>query len=481
MLEEKAASRSKEFVTVKDLAAYHGCPGENEDVGEFWPAEELVAPPQRFVTIGAAQPTLVQPEMSARIHHQRDREKGRAWKERNGRAHGAIFAFESIDAGQSFEGLIQVRGDSEIECGQVERRVRELLGKSILVGRSRRAGYGGMAGIHWQASREREIAGSGKAGLKPVNWDVAANCTFRLLLTSACIVRDPVTGQIDPGYLEFLLRDILGNRAELVRKRWTFEAIGGFNRKWKLETPQVLAVGAGSVLVLVARERIPLRVLCDMEDQGMGERREEGYGRLVFLDEPIKCLSLHLPGRPAPSPVASCEPSSLVFFIQRRIIDANIRQRIQEKAAEIAGSATGLPTNSLIGRLRSPLRGDPHEAIETLQRWLGEDNEKERLKRPALDQLDQCKVRMNGTHSSLKEWLGHATQDQEKEEDRAQRPRVLKWLKADVIAQRCHIVSKESVNETLKAKAKEISVGLIDAVLAAMAIRNKQEEGTDGK
>jgi len=112
------------------------------------------------------------------------------------------------------------------------------------------------------------------------------------------------------------------------------------------------------------------------------------------------------------------------------------------------------------------LRGEPEEAIETLKRWLRDGSEAERLKRSAMDQLERC--RMDGNRN-LADWILEATD----------RDKVLSWLNADVLAQRCHIVSEESAKGILKEKPKEISVKLIDAVLAALAVRNKTEEAGD--
>lgn len=452
-------------ISAFDLAAYDGHPSLDQDLSESWPEDQLTAPAEGFLTIGAARPTLVQPELSARIHHQRDRKKGRAWKDKQGETHGAIFAFESLDAGQSLKGIIQVRGDSEEECLRIEDRIKGLLGDSILVGRSRRAGYGGMARVQWETGRKREVEGVGTEGFRPVTGDIKTGTEFRLLLTSGCIAHDPVTGQMDPGGLESLIGQALGDRATLVRKRWAFETIGGFNRKWCLETPQVLAVAGGSVLVLRTNQDIPADDLRCIEDEGLGERKEEGYGRLLFLDAPMKSVSLHRPDEPSPSREVEGNPPQLVSTIENRILDAQINKKIEQTAARFAQSASAirLPTNSLIGRLRTPLRGDPQAAIATLKDWLKGDNGKNRLKRPAMDQLDRCRIGMDGDKSSLARWLEYAT-DKDK---------LSNWLQVATIAQQCHIVSEQSARQFLEGKSEELSVRLIDAVLAAMAIRNK--------
>jgi len=463
---KKDESASGQTMNVFDLAAFEGRPEPGKMPDECWPVEPLAPLGQRFLTIGSAQPALLQPKMSARIHHQRDREKGRAWKDSHGATHGAIFTFESLDAGQSFQGMIQVRGESKAELDQTETRIKKLLGETILIGRSRRAGYGGMAAIRWGEGQDREVKGVGRDGLRPVGGDISQGSSFRLILASACIVRNARTGQIDPSVLPELIDARFGGRAKLVRTRWTFEAIGGFNRKWRLELPQTLAVSAGSVFLIKANQNIPLGDLYDIENEGLGERREEGYGRVLFLDAPLTKLSLRLAQETANVSVGQGGPPPLVLDIEARIVWAELLRKIEEKAMDFARSARNLPSNSLIGRLRTPLRGKPEEAIETLQRWLREGSDAERLKRPAMEQLERC--RMDG-NQNLADWILEAT-DCEK---------VLSWLSADVLAQRCCICSEKSAIQSIKKKSQDVTVKLIDAVLAGLAVRNKTKEAGD--
>lgn len=449
-----------------DLAAFDGRPAPGKEPNECWPEEQLAPLKQGFLTIGAAQPVLLQPKMNARIHHQRDREKGRAWKDRVGTTHGAIFAFESLDAGQSFQGLIQVRGGTDKELERTVRLLKALLGDTILVGRSRRAGYGGMAALQWGEGRTREVDGVGRDGLRPVGADIPRGIRFRLLLTSACIARNANTGQIDPAALPDLIEGRFCGRAKLLRTRWSFTPIGGFNRKWRLELPQTLAVSAGSVFLLEANQNIPVGQLYAVENEGLGERREEGYGRVLFLDAPLPSISLQEHKEAASFPAGDGQPPPLVSDIEKRIVWGRIARKIEEKVAAITLSARNLPANSLIGRLRTPLRGNPEEAIGTLKRWLRDGSETERLKKPAMDQLESC--RMDG-HQNLTDWMLKATEPD----------RVLSWLDADVLAQRGHIVSEQSAKQSLEKRSVEISVKLIDAVLAALAVRNKTEEAGD--
>lgn len=461
---DKIVNRKDEWLEALDLAAFDGNPTPDKELGESWPQENLASFGQTFLTIGDAEPMLFQPKMSSRIHHQRDRQKGRAWKRPDGEAQGTIFAFESLDAGQTFQGIIQLRAETEEKLDAIEDRLKTLLGNTILVGRSRRGGYGGLAEIRWENSRSREIEGSGTEGLRPVNHHLSQGAQFRLLLTSPCIARHKKTGQIDPTALIDLIEQSLGGRVRFVRKRWAFELVGGFNRKWRLEVPQALAVSAGSVLLFEAKEHIPLEDLCRVEHEGLGEHKEEGYGRVLFLDAPMPCLSLRIPEDTKRSEKVSEVPPPLVMEIERRVMQSHIARKIEKVASDFAEFAQNLPSNSLIGRLRTPLRGNAEEAISMLKAWLSEnETDPKRLKQPAMEQLKRCELH-DGTN--LAQWIRRAMEPGE----------VLSWLTVDVLAQHHHVASQKSARDFLEKTSPEISVRLIDAVLAALAVRSKLKE-----
>jgi CRISPR-associated protein Csx10 len=427
-----------------------------------WPKEELIPIGEDFTTIGAAQPVLYSPKINSRIHNQRDREKGRAWKEK-----GAIFSFEFLDTNQMFGGLIQLCSEQEDELEAIESRVKELLGETLLVGRSRRAGYGGLASVVCGVRQKHELVGGGKEGLQPLTRDIGQGEQFRLLLTSPCIVRDLLTGQIDPAALMDRIVSRFDNRVEVMRKVWAFETVGGFNRKWRLELPQTLAVSAGSVFVLKANQTITLNELHEIEHEGFGERKGEGYGRLLFLDKPQPKISIEKFIDSPSETVGAGLPPEIVTNIESRIIHAQLARRIEEKAAELVECARNRPSNSLIGRLRTPLRGEAHEAISILKLWLA-GNEAAQLKRPAMEQLELCKF---DDGKDLRKWIL----------DVMDKDTILNLLKVGVLAQRFYVVSEQSVKRRVDMKSEELSVRLIDAVLADLAIRNKREEVTDGQ
>jgi CRISPR-associated protein Csx10 len=456
-----------------------------------WPEDQLSALGQPFFTIGAADLILVGSEVSSRVHHQRDRIKGRAWKDDDEKTHGAIFVYESLDADQSFSGCIQVFGSTMPDCDNYLKRVKDKLKDRILIGRSRRAGYGGNACIEWKQETDREIQGIGKDGMRPISKDIPASSTFRVLLMSPYIGRNPKTGQINPSWLLEELRSKLNGYAQHVRTRWAFAPIGGFNRKWRLETPQALAAVAGTVVVFEAQQDISFDTILGIEHEGIGERKAEGFGRVTFLDAPLKRIYLYKPKVKSDSTDLPkelhefTETPELVKTIEKRILDSEITKKIEDVAGTIAQSATRIPTNSLLGRLRTALRGDPVEGLKTLGNWLNEENEEKSLRQPAMDQLRHCRLKVEGAPKSLKEWLREMIFEDGNTPVEEKKSPVSLLLKFDVVAQQYNVAPEDSVipedsaRKWLDEKKQALTVRLTDSVLAALALRNRIKERKD--
>jgi CRISPR-associated protein Csx10 len=439
-----------------DLAAFTGKP-DTDDAS--WPEASLSPLPEPFISLGAAQPLRVEPNRGSRIHQQRDRSSGRAWKEeRDGReeAHGALFAFEFLEAGQEFGGLVQVCGNDDSDCDALIDTVRSVLTEPLLLGRSRRGGYGGDATLTWGVPCDREVDGQGL-----VSGDLPADAVFRILLTSSYVGRDPDSGQLDPSQLETEVVRAFEGRVAVVRRRWRFELAGGFNRKWHLELPQALTCAAGSALVLKTTAPILLSELLAVEHAGLGERRVEGFGRILFLQAPSPTLTLRMPSptaRTAPTGV----PPELVRVVEGRILNAKVERVIEEEAARLARTVRSSPSRSLLGRLRTAMRAEPQTALATLQTWLAQEGN-HRLRRTAMEQLERCRI---GSGERLSVWLRKMAGGQDNQ--------IAEILRIDTLIQRSHIVSEATAKEYWTGRVPWLRARLVDSTLAALARNQRQ-------
>jgi len=468
---------------VYDLAEYSG-DDIDDDSKAAWPTESLSSSIPPFRNASGSAVCVFAARVGSRIHQQRDREKGRSWIEKNGNIEerrGAIYPCEYLEADQVFRGVIQIMPAAATEP---ERIMSVLNSGPVLVGKSRRAGYGGEAKIEFIGPSKREYENVSES----IFQDVPAGKPFRAFLTSAYVGRDPATGQIDPNSLVQELLRRLGQRVEVLRTRWTFETLGGFNQKWRLEVPQASAVAAGALLVLKAPSPIRADTLYGIENDGLGERRIEGFGRVLFLQhsaDPRKLiLRDELP--PKNEPLVQTQPArkkdqEQLALVERRILVAAVRAELDQiAAADIGKKVSGkTPSNSLLGRLRSLFRGVMDEptaaaSLKNLATWCSEGDNG--LKEKARRQLKECNV----SGSALLNWLKKLG---------AAGPGESAWKamldavgssanRLSPIAQTHWLTNEEQAQRRLDEHGAELCVYLIDGVLVALARRNRKKTET---
>jgi CRISPR-associated protein Csx10 len=215
------------------------------------------------------------------VHTQRDPVRGRSTKD-----DGAVFRYEAMAKGQTLGGVILTMMPEDVTT------LKKLLtGRQFKLGKSRTAGYGlvQVEEVEDLRSDWRE-AGMGR---------LQESTRFTLTCLSDVIVRD-ARGQYTLDPLP-ALRKLLDSKIDIAKGGQTDEPlifrreviVGGFNRKWGLPLPQIAAIAAGSVLVCIADPSVDATALQErlqkLEEEGLGERRAEGFGRVAanwFEDPP---------------------------------------------------------------------------------------------------------------------------------------------------------------------------------------------------
>jgi hypothetical protein len=232
--------------------------------------------------------------------------------------------------------------------------------------------------------------------------DIVPGECFRVLCTSDCIVRNPLSGQLDSGAFAKIILDAFEQEADLVPGR-TFSSTGfagGYNAKWGLPLQQCQTVAAGSVIVLRAKGPITHRKISSLEAEGLGERLTEGFGRLLVQQTPTEQPSVCelAAGHSVDKPIG--DPPPLVLSIEARILKHKLAREIEAIAARETATPRNIPTNSLIGRMRFPLcRGG--DGLGVLRSWLAWENGE--LRPTAMKSLE--KSRLGQQEVSLREWL----------------------------------------------------------------------------
>lgn len=341
-------------------ASWQRVKGKEREISDF--AVEAQYDDQRwqpvskpFYTLSREGVQLIQPPRNVAVHTQRTARFGRAMPEylpdssqtggkgtkllKEDEIIGAIYRYDALAAGQTFEAAIIC--DNDDDAGTLS----ALIGGRVTLGGSRSGGYG-QAEIRLMTSAASD-------------YDVAEDTdedesTGKLIVTlrSDVLLRD-ARGQfaVDPE----LLRKVLGKHLEVeLKPEGAFlgaEIVAGFNRKWRLPLPQALAVRRGSVLIFEDPD-CDQTLLDALEARGIGERRAEGFGRIVFNRQRVIELTVADPPKKSSNPItiSDKEAHDLATLMVKRML----RQRLDEQVLVDANNVKiiNLPSNAQIANLR---------------------------------------------------------------------------------------------------------------------------------
>ncbi len=375
-----------------------------------------------FVFTNSATIVKVNPEMRLAVHTQRDAKKGRSTSDE-----GAVFRYESVVAGTNFSGAIM--GDETLL-----NEVKELINtQEVLLGGSRTAGYGKARIVCEHIAEWNEIR-------KAI--EIKKDAEFTITLLSNALIRD-MNGhfqtEIDSLFADYgiIISDKTFKRAELV---------GGFNRKWGLPLPQQLSIKAGSVFRFKAKQDIDERTVQKWLDEGIGERRVEGFGRIALDLNQIEDLSFTAADKTTVSFRDLASQRGTAHTLGNKLIERILRQKFE---AAITGvvceiDPKGNISNSQISRLRLVVREVVRGEEATQIRTFFHD-----LKKTARDQFDGVRI----GKTKLETWITETIDNRNRLN---------------------HVVSPklgglEVIGDEWKTLQLEYHLRLIDGVLAKMA------------
>ncbi len=225
------------------------------------------------------EPERFEPETRSEMHIRVDPQSGRV-------AEGQLFEYEALEAGQYFAGELTCADEEAWELLQTLASLEEEADVELRLGKATRRGYGKVT--LWLEPWDDE---------NPV-WiqqplaervDEGADELTLTLLTDA-IVTD-AWGRFVTGFDSEWLSEALGFDVQVVEGR-DFAAthlVDGFNTQLRLPHWRDVALAAGSTARLKVMEEPKgglLEALARIEREGLGRRRNEGYGRVAF-DHPL--------------------------------------------------------------------------------------------------------------------------------------------------------------------------------------------------
>lgn len=349
--------------------------------------------------------TVYQEKRRINIHNQRNRQRGRG-----NEASGAVFRYDAIDAGQTFQAVVLCASEQDAKTIksllEPEKKTEKI---NAWVGGSQSAGYGHVT-IELLPDEDNwnEVK---------IDWeeriDRQNNLTITLL--SDTILRDEC-GQhtTEPEELVKLVTEALGVRLKHLDTYSSSTIVGGFNKKWGLPLPQAPAFAAGSLFVFElpnfetqSEEEIFSHKVRDLEFEGIGERRVDGFGRIAF--NWLREESIFTATKFTDSTANNQEEKPLCAEskqLAQRMAERLLRQKLDDLLLERLEASTPKDSskisNSQLSRLmivarRALTEGKPDQ----LEQLLNSDN----LTRTARSQFNSTKIDEMSFDERVRKWL----------------------------------------------------------------------------
>jgi CRISPR-associated protein Csx10 len=315
-----------------------------------------------------AQVEFTRTQWQINVHTMRQRDKGRATTEE-----GAVFRYQAIAAGERLGGVILVSQPKDVLT------LKGLLtGGDLWLGKSRSGGYGRVC-----IENVREVRNWTETVTTPTDLGPGD----RLVIT---FLSDAILRTQDGAYADRLTPDLLPTPLNAAAGFQTaFKRVvplGGFNRKWGLPLYQSQAIQAGSVFVFDVTSTITAANLRQLETQGIGERRAEGFGRVAVnwhAKEPVLAVRQVEPEPATPVEISLSSDSQklaqeMVKRLLRRELDRRLANHIHERDL---GSLSSWPSNAQLSRLRAiALNALPSGDVSRLSGFLADDKLKARAR-----------------------------------------------------------------------------------------------------
>lgn len=343
----------------------------------------------QFCTFSANKVQLLVPKRLTTVHITRDRHISHKLQEKSEQR--AVYRYVALAAGQTFSAAIICSTEKDASI------LKLLLQGQTWIGGSRTAGYGRVEFINITTKpggNWRELETELEEG---------AHQVFVTFVSDA-LIRDPQNGQyvVNPQTVATLIQAQLG-KSELREAFLQAVYIGGFNRKWGLPLPQVIAVKMGSVFVFDTPEGVNQDKLRQLEQNGLGERRSEGFGRVLINwhnHQTIDQSDDKRSDNPARKIADDISVSLIARNMANRLLQDQLDLLVAQEAEKLSNQVKGI-RKSQLNRLRMVIQNELF--ISTPQKQKRFQNYLAELKKRSVTRKQFDRVHLAG--KPLIDWL----------------------------------------------------------------------------
>lgn len=254
-----------------------------------------------------------------------------------------LFQYEYITKGQQFDGFVIVDDPGFFNV------VTDILSEEnnvYYIGGSKGSGYG-QCRISNVSEQNREMEFSTQY----------PNGCFYLMFLSDAIIRDEngnLTGEIP---VELIQRNTGLENVEREKMAVRLVNIGGYNQKMRSTLQQYSGIGMGSIYKYLCHGTARPESLKRWIDQGIGERRQDGYGRFTIFED--FNFSRYKKGNPScGAETAFSNSENGLELILKRIFENKLKTTLKKETLDLSAnfSSPEKQFKAKIGNLISQLR-----------------------------------------------------------------------------------------------------------------------------
>ena len=275
---------------------------------------------------------------------------------------GGLYSYQSIPAGSDLTGLVRLRIDPEQAAGLVT-----ALSGDARLGRSKKDDYGRV-----------RITVEVTTDPTPAHPDAATATVW--LRSDTVLLDDTLTPVSTVDGVLTALGEALGFPVELaedtggISHSLAVVRLEGWQTRWVRPRPTLVAIAAGSVLVVRRPDGqpIPGTALDAVQRNGLGERRAEGFGLLSVNDPVLESPQLIRVNQPEPDQTpAAAVLTDADHLVLKELRETALRREVEQRAATLprdtlgaVATATATQRGNLSAVLRTALSTpDPRATV----------------------------------------------------------------------------------------------------------------------
>ncbi len=261
---------------------------------------------------------------------------------------------------------------------KIVNEIQKVFSGVVYMGNSRHSGYGACS----------VIKASMKEGMPYEEFRRKAdrNRFYMVLLSNMCMRN--AYGELTGLDLEILAEKLGCGPLRQVRCATSVVEVFGYNRSWKGSVPSAAMYEAGSVFCMetVNHETILADRFRRLEEQGLGIRRNEGFGQILFYDDYEKLLfkqpmerNVSLEGKDRRLPDACQMEKGDLKIAAKGLLEHRLERAMEQYLVENPSMLQGI-SNSKLGVIQSlclELRYVPEEAEKRLRDYIRHSEDKD--------------------------------------------------------------------------------------------------------